>query len=132
MRIEIPYHELETIVRTTSKKPIGIKYTGNGQVEAHFMASVTLSVAQVAAHWVLFDYKTPALVSMMIGGMRKTIQAELDKVPAVEWRENDKQLLVDFRRVPQAKDLLAVMAITAFRFDDNALVLELKTLGPVA
>ncbi|HOA37046.1 MAG TPA: hypothetical protein PLQ65_11450 [Flavihumibacter sp.] len=132
MILEIPYTELETIIKTSSKKPIGLKYMGNGQLEVQFMASVSLSVAQVAAHWVLFDYKTSGLVSMMLTGMRKTVQAEVDKIPPLEWREDNKQILVDFRRLPQAKDLLAVLVIKSFRFDDHALVIELTTLDAVA
>lgn len=132
MRIELPYQELETIIRTTAKKPIGIKYEGNGQLEIHFMAAVSLTVAEVAAHWVLFNYKTSAIVNMMIGGMRKTVQAEVDKIPALVWREDDKQILVDFRRVPQAKDLLTAMVIQSCRFEDQGVVLELKTLDAIA
>lgn len=132
MKLEIPYTEMETFIREYAKKPIAVKYDGNQQVEVNFMASVTLSVGEVAAHWVLLNYKTSSIVSMMIGGLRKTIQQELDKIPALIWREDDKQLLVDLRRLPQLKDVLKIMVITRCSFEERGLLLELKTLDTAA
>ncbi|WP_046369152.1 hypothetical protein [Flavihumibacter petaseus] len=126
MKLEIPYPELELLIRELSKKPISLRYEGNHKLEVNFMANVSLSVNKVYPHGVLLNYHTSGIVSMMISGMRGAIKKELEKVPPVSWLEDQRQLEVDLRKVPQLTNMLQHLQVTRCSFEENGLILELS------
>ncbi len=130
MKIEMPYHEIGIFAREYLKKSVGIKYAGNHSVELNFMASVTVSMAEVWPHGLLLDYKTSAIVNMMIGGMRNTIRQELAKFPALEWLEDNKQLSLNLQKLPQLSEFLRIFSISSCSFEETGLKLELASSLP--
>ena len=128
MRIELPCTELETFINKAAGRPVQVKCTAKDTVEVHYIATVTLSIAEVRPHGVVLNYSTNPIVGMMIKGMKGKIREELAKYPFLTWDEGKEQLSVDLNAITAAKSLLAHTAISALNFEGDQAVLGLRPL----
>jgi hypothetical protein len=126
MTIQIPFPELESFVSKASGRPVQVKCTGKDTIEVHYIATVTLSIADVKPHGVVLNYKTNPIVGMMIKGMRGKIRSQLEQYPFLNWDEDDEQVSVDLDKIKAAQSLLSHAVITGLSFDGDQAVLGLK------
>jgi len=128
MRIEIPFTELETFIHKAAGRPVQVKCTAKDTVEVHYIATVTLSIAEVRPHGAVFNYSTSGIVGMMIKGMKGKIREELVKYPFLTWDEEKEQIAIDLDAIPAAKSMLGHAAISSLNFEGDQLVLGLRPI----
>jgi hypothetical protein len=122
MKFEISLIEVQEFLASCYDKKIGLKYIKEDTIEVNYYASILLTIKEVKADEIVFQYQMNGLVELLAEFL---IGKKLDDSP-IEWDSKSDEVIFYLSKVEALSNFLITFSIISVSFVDENLVLVLQ------